>query len=82
MEQRSGEDRRLTDVTHGTLLAKLVEHDGSIADLNESVCQINEKLDPISDGIRSIAFAFKALLIIGAGSAAIVGIIELVKHFE
>lgn len=75
-----GDDRRSATVTHETLLEKLVEHEDAILNLNTSLTSINGKLDPIVRGIGSIAFAFKALLALGAVSAAVVAIIELLKY--
>ncbi len=74
--------RRSTDleVDHAHLLEKLVENETKIDTLGKDLHGINQKLDPIVTGIGSIAFAFKGLLIIGAGSAAVVGIIELANH--
>lgn len=65
------------DVDHAQLLAKLVEHESKFIKLTEQIDMIIEKLEPIARGISSIALAFKALLYIGAGSAAVVGILEL-----
>jgi len=67
-------------VSHDQILSKLVEHDTSIFDITQSIDVLGDKLDPIAHGIASMAFAFKVLLWLGAGSAAVVGIIELVNH--
>ncbi|TFH48856.1 MAG: hypothetical protein E4H01_05505 [Lysobacterales bacterium] len=68
-------------VTHEELWQKMVEHDDAITEMGESVRAINAKLDPIVKSLRSIALAFKGLLALGAGSAAMVAIIELGKAF-
>ena len=70
----------MEEVDHNTLLEKMVEHDDMISKLGTDIHGINEKLDPIAAGVTSMAFAFKALLWVGAASAALVGIIELVDH--
>jgi len=69
-----------TLVDHQALMTKLIEHEDKFVKIGSDLHGINEKLDPISQGIDSIAFAFKSLLWLGAGSAAVVGIIELVDH--
>ena len=68
------------EVTHKTLLEKLIEHEGAITTLASSVTKIERQLHPIAQGIKSIAFAFKGLLALGAGSAAVVGIIKLAEY--
>lgn len=65
------------EIDHGMLFEKLVDHDGKITRMSKDIHGINEKLEPISQGIQSMAFAFKLLLWCGAGSAAIVGILAL-----
>ena len=65
------------EVDHEQLLAKMIEHEGKFIEITEHIEIIVEKLDPIARGIASIAFAFKGLLYLGAGAAAVVGILEL-----
>lgn len=69
-------------VTHEELFAKLVEHEGKITSLTDDVHGIKEALGPISVAVKSIAWSFKALVVVGAGSAAVVGIIEMVDHVK
>jgi hypothetical protein len=70
-----------SDITHKTLFEKLIEHEGKIVKLTDDVHEIRETLKPIARGINSIAWSFKGLLLLGAGSAAVVGIIELAERF-
>lgn len=70
------------DVTHSTLYQKLVEHESQISTMSKDIHGINEKLDPIAVGVTSMAFAFRALLWVGAGSAALVGILEFIAHVQ
>jgi hypothetical protein len=51
-------------------------------DIDKHLIGIREDLDPIADGIKSIAFVFKCLLVLGVGSGAIVGILELIDRFN
>ena len=67
----------MAKVTHEQLLDKIMEHDEILVQLADTVNKIESKLDPIVKALGSIAFAFKGLLIIGAGSAAVAGILEL-----
>ena len=68
------------EVDHSQLLAKMIEHESKFITITEHIEIIVEKLDPIARGIASIAFAFKGLLALGAASAAVVGIIELLDR--
>jgi hypothetical protein len=70
----------MSDVDHQQLFEKLVDHDGKIMRMSKDIHGINEKLEPISQGIQSMANAFKLLLVTGAGSAAVVGILALVDR--
>ena len=71
-----------TKVTHQQLLEKIIEHDDGLIDLAKSIDGINANLAPIVKGIRSIAFAFKSLLALGAGSAAVAAILVLSDRFN
>ena len=71
----------MAKVTHEELLEKIVDHEQGLARMGSAIESINQKLDPIVTGIRSIAFAFKALLVLGAGSAAVTGILVLLDRF-
>lgn len=68
------------DVDHRQLMEKLVEHEGKFVKLGVDIHGINEKLKPISAGIDSIAWGFRAILWGGAISAAVVGILELAER--
>ena len=70
----------MTTATHDDLMGKLVEHETAITDMGQDIKAINRKIDPIVKSLNSIAWAFKGLLALGAGSAAVVGIIELWRH--
>lgn len=72
----------MSDVDHQMLFEKLVDHDGKITRMSKDIHGINEKLEPISQGIQSMAHAFKLLLWVGASSAAVVAILELAKHIK
>jgi len=67
-------------IDHEQLMAKLIEHEGKFVTMADDIKGIREDLDPIATGVTSLAWTFKGLLIVGAGSAAVVGIIELVNH--
>ena len=69
------------EVTHAKLFTKLVEHEDKIVKLTDDVHGIKVTLEPIAQGVRSMAWSFKGLLVVGAASAAIVGIIELWERF-
>lgn len=69
-------------VTHDELLAKLVAHEGKFLAIDKHLAGIREDLDPIATGVKSMAFAFKGLLLLGVGSGAVVGILELVDRFN
>jgi hypothetical protein len=71
-----------TPVTHEDLLDRLISHESRLAGLVDAIEAINFKLDPIVQAVRSIAFAFKGLLILGAGAAAVAGILELVDRLN
>jgi hypothetical protein len=68
------------EVDHKMLFEKLVDHDGKITKMSTDIHGINEKLDPIAQGIQSMAFAFRMLLWVGAVSAPLVGVLELWEH--
>ena len=68
-------------ISHDDLLKKLTEHEGGLSTMGESIKAIELKLDPIVKGINSIAFAFKGLLVLGSGSAAVAGILVLTDRF-
>lgn len=70
----------MTGKTHDDLWDKIVEHEAQLLSMVSDIKGIRQDLDPISKAAVSIAWSFKALLIMGAGSAAVVGIIELIDH--
>lgn len=65
------------EIDHADLWEKIVEHEDQLVQMASDIKGIREDLNPIKKGIQSIAWSFKGLLLLGAGSAAIVGIIEL-----
>jgi hypothetical protein len=69
------------EVDHRQLMKKLVEHESKFVRIADDIKGIREDLDPIATGVTSIAWAFKGLLLIGAGSAAVVGILEMINHW-
>lgn len=69
------------EIDHAALMSKLVEHEGKFVILGRDIHGINQKLDPIAAGVQSMAHGFKLLLMVGAASAAVVGIMELVERF-
>lgn len=82
-EQRGGEDRRATEVSHMTLYEKQLEHDQDIIEIKrdirtvkEEVHGVREELLPISQGITSMVFLFKLAIGLGALAAAGIGVIE------
>lgn len=68
------------EITHSKLWEKMVEHEEKFSSIADDIKGIRADLDPIAKGVSSIAWTFKALLVIGAGAAAVVGIIELAKQ--
>jgi hypothetical protein len=72
----------MPDTTHNDLMEKLVEHEGKFIQLNDTVMKIEQKIDPIVTSLRSIAWAFKGLLVLGSGSAAVLGILALMDHLQ
>ena len=68
------------DATHNDLMDKLINHDEAIVSMSDDLDQINAKLDPIMNSLRSIAFAFRGLLVLGSGSAAVLGILALTDY--
>ncbi len=64
-----------SEVTHDILLEKLVEHEEKFVGIADDIKGMREDLDPIASGVKSIAFGFKVLLWLGAGSAAVAGIL-------
>ena len=69
-------------VTHDELLEKLVEHESKFLKIDEHLAGIRDDLDPIASGVKSMAFAFKGLLVVGAGAAAFAGILELIDRLS
>lgn len=67
-------------IDHGHIMIKLVEHEDRLVSIVDDLHGINQKLDPIAHGVASMAFFFKVLLVVGAGSAAVVGLLELVER--
>lgn len=72
----------MTEKSHEDIFNKLVEHEDSIVSITEDVRGIKDTLTPIAAGVTSMAWVFRALLAIGAGSAAVVGIIKLWEQFQ
>lgn len=68
-------------VSHEELMEKLTEHEDAILSMGQDIKAINGKLDPIVRSLRSIAQGFKALIVLGALSAALVAILELADRF-
>ncbi len=95
-EQRSGEERRQTEITHDHIFDKLIEHESKIIGLAETTQKnaglikkvaadvhiVKEQMTPINDGIRSMVLLFKIAIAVGALSAAFLGIAELWEHFN
>lgn len=80
-ESRSGEDRRDSSVSHLTIMNKLIEHDAEILkqaqivnNIQQDVKDIKVDLHPISTGIKSMVWLARAIVVIGAIAAALVGI--------
>jgi hypothetical protein len=87
VEKRTGEDRRESQVTHGILFDKLLEHERKIMqnsnrliNIEKDVKIVKDQMLPINDGIRSMVFLFKIAIAIGAISAAGLGFIEFYEH--
>lgn len=70
----------MSEVDHKQLMAKLVEHEAKFVQIAGDIKGIRADLDPIATGVTSLAWTFKGLLVLGAGSAAVVGIISLVEY--
>lgn len=68
------------EIDHSHIMVKLVEHEDRLTSIVEDLHGINQKLDPIAVGVQSMAFFFKMLIVAGAASAAVVGILELLER--
>jgi hypothetical protein len=74
-------------ITHEKIMEQLMKHEVRILEgmknlgiVQSDVAEIKLSVAPMVVAISSSVFAFKTLCYIGAGSAAVVGILELIEH--
>jgi hypothetical protein len=82
-------EKKLTEelVSHEQIMGQLMKHEVRILEgiknlniVQADVAEIKLSVAPMVYAISSSVFAFKTLMYVGAGSAAVVGIIELIEH--
>jgi hypothetical protein len=84
-------ETKLTEelVSHESIMRQLMKHEIRILEgiknlgiVQADVAEIKVSVAPMVMAISSSVFAFKALCYVGAGSAAVVAVIELSEHIN